>query len=88
MSASKEDVIRAHDIPRTDADSAPAPKERLTTLGAGSVKVEGTNVRRTIPTPWVDCDACARRHYPSTISGRWHIATECGSCGAPLHATE
>ena len=90
MSPDEEDVIRVHDLRRTDAagvgplGAMPVSKERLTRLGAVNVKVEGTNTRRTIPTPWIDCEACARRHYPSTIGGRWHIATACLSCGAAL----
>lgn len=39
---------------------------------------------RVIPVPWIDCERCAWRHYPSTNGGRWHIATACASCGAAL----
>ena len=91
MSSNEEDVIRARDLPRTESsrvqllgDRTPVTNERLTEVGAGGVRVEGTNAKRTIPTPWVDCDVCDRRHYPSTIAGRWHIATDCLSCGAVL----
>jgi hypothetical protein len=83
MSPSEEDVIRVHDVPRTEVQT-PARNERLTNVGPGNVKVDGTNAKRTIPTPWVDCEACARRHYPSTLGGRWHVATMCLSCGSPL----
>jgi hypothetical protein len=58
--------------------------ERLTDVGGFSTKVTGTNARRTVPAPWVDCESCARRHYPSTTAGRWYIATNCLSCGALL----
>ena len=80
MSRSEEDVIRV----RVHDNRAPASNERLTQIGATNVKVDGTNAKRTIPPPWVDCEACARRYYPSTIAGRWHIATTCLSCGAAL----
>ncbi len=90
MVPSKEDVIRVRNPPRSDGrlGHTPVGNDRLTEIGAVNVKVEGTNTKRTIPVPWVDCDACARRHYPSTISGRWHIATTCLSCGLPLHTCE
>jgi len=93
MSPSKEDVIRAHAVPRTEVEvgqlgRTPVSKERLTELGAVNIRIGGTNTKRAIPKPWVDCEACARRHYPSTISGRWHIATTCLSCGAALPGSE
>src|ERR1051326_7013280 len=44
----------------------------------------GSSKRRTIPAPWIDCQGCAWRHYPSTNRGRWYIATICVSCGAVL----
>jgi hypothetical protein len=56
--------------------------ERLTTIGPFSTKVG--NAQRIVPVPWLDCDSCGRRHYPSTLSGRWHIATACMSCGTAL----
>jgi hypothetical protein len=83
MPRDQEDVIRVHGVPRSD-DGAPTRTERLTQVGAVNVRLEGTYVRRAVPAPWVDCDACDRRHYPSTIGGRWHIATTCLSCGAAL----
>ena len=89
MRANQEDVIRVHAVPRTDADgvvssATPVSNERLIVLGAANVRIEGTYAKRTIPPPWVDCEACARRYYPSTIAGRWHIATTCLSCGAAI----
>jgi hypothetical protein len=91
VSPSPEDVIRVHDLRRNDADSVRelgdrmlVRNERLTTIGAVNVKIDGTSKRRAIPTPWIDCEDCGRRHYPSTIGGRWHIATTCLSCGIAL----
>jgi hypothetical protein len=63
-------------------DVIDAPRERLVEVGAVNIKIDG--MKRTIPSPWADCEACGRRHYPSTIGGRWHIATTCVSCGAEL----
>jgi hypothetical protein len=65
-------------------NSPPVSNERLTDIGAVNVKVAGTNVKRAVPAPWIDCENCARRHYPSTTRGRWYIATTCLSCGQPL----
>ena len=97
MSPSPEDVIRVRDLRRKNADEDRRPgsnqrlteiTERLTRIGAVNVKVDGTNKKRTIPTPWLDCADCGRRHYPSTIAGRWHIATTCLSCGKALPGPE
>jgi hypothetical protein len=57
---------------------------RPTTLGEYSLAQQGTSRARAVPVPWVDCLACAWRHYPITSAGRWHIATACASCGKPL----
>jgi hypothetical protein len=65
-------------------DRSQATEERLTMLGGFNVKVPGTNARRTVPAPWIDCDQCGWRHYPSITGGRWHIATTCVSCSAAL----
>jgi hypothetical protein len=77
-----------HDGVRRLSDWTPVSNERLTEVGAINVKVAGTNTKRTVPAPWIDCDDCARRHYPSTLGGRWHIATTCLSCGAALPGRE
>ena len=42
------------------------------------------NRAREIPSPWIDCEACGQRHYPSTTRGLWYIATSCVSCGTTL----
>lgn len=57
---------------------------RPTSVGPFNAPVGATNRTRTIPVPWVDCDACTWRHFPSTSNGRWHIATTCMNCGAEL----
>jgi hypothetical protein len=69
----EEDVIR-HDVRRTGGGG----------LGLHGERTPATSGKRTVPAPWVDCEACARRHYPSTIAGRWHIPLACLSCGAAL----
>jgi hypothetical protein len=61
---------------------------RPTTIGPFNGRVGETNRTRTIPVPWIDCDACSLRHYPSTTKGRWHIATTCMGCGAELTIPE
>jgi hypothetical protein len=60
-----------------------ASSERPTKIGPFNAK-DATGAQRIVPAPWVDCQQCNRRHYPSTIGGRWHIATSCLSCGAAL----
>ncbi len=65
-------------------DPKPTPGVRPTEIGAFSAPAGETNRTRTIPVPWIDCDACAWRHFPSTTKGRWHIATTCSNCGAGL----
>ncbi len=68
----------------TNSDRVAKGGVRPTTIGPFNGRVGETNRTRTIPVPWIDCDACALRHYPSTTKGRWHIATKCMSCGAEL----
>jgi hypothetical protein len=58
--------------------------QRLTGVADTNVKVAGTNTKRIVPAPWIDCADCARRHYPDVLGGRWYIATTCLSCGAAL----
>lgn len=58
--------------------------QRPTEIGAFSVAPTPGSRTRVIPVPWIDCEQCAWRHYPSTNGGRWHIATACASCGAAL----
>ena len=62
---------------------AKAGGSRPTSIGPFSAK-QGGNRTRSVPPPWIDCPACAWRHYPATDGGRWHIATTCASCGAEL----
>lgn len=58
---------------------------RPTSIGPfGGSATGGTNRTRVVPVPWIDCEDCAWRHYPSIIKGRWHIATTCVNCGAAL----
>jgi hypothetical protein len=66
----------------------PASGPRLTPIGRFNVTEPGTVRKRAVPVPWVDCAACAWRHYPSTDLGLWYIATTCVSCGAELEAPE
>ena len=63
-----------------------APDERPTTIGPYSTAQPGTSRKRTVPAPWIDCERCAWRHYPSVSGGSWHLVTACVSCGAPLVA--
>jgi hypothetical protein len=60
--------------------------ERLTRVAGYSVTQPGTSVKRVIPAPWIDCQHCSWRHYPSISGGRWHIATRCVSCGKMIGA--
>jgi len=60
------------------------PGVRPTAIGSFNAPEGETNRTRTIPVPWIDCEACAWRHFPSTTKGRWHIATTCTNCGAEL----
>ena len=69
-------------------DRTTKSNQRLTGVADTNVKVAGTNTKRTVPAPWIDCDDCARRHYPDTLGGRWYIATTCLSCGAALPGRE
>jgi hypothetical protein len=57
---------------------------RPTTIGPFNARQGSSNRPRIIPAPWIDCATCGWRHYPSTTSGRWHIATHCAHCGAGL----
>ena len=67
------------------SDDTPATSGvRPTVIGPFSAPAGATNRTRTIPVPWVDCETCSWRHYPSTTDGRWHIATTCLNCGADL----
>jgi hypothetical protein len=61
---------------------------RPTAIGAFNAREGSSHRARIIPVPWIDCTACAWRHYPSTTGGRWHIATHCANCGAPLEIPE
>ncbi len=62
--------------------------DRPTRVGTYSVTQPGTTTKRVIPAPWIDCEHCKWRHYPSTSRGRWHIATLCVSCGGALGGSE
>ncbi len=44
----------------------------------------GRNKPRVIPAPWLDCDRCGWRHYPSRTQDSWRLVTVCESCGALL----
>jgi len=57
---------------------------RETSIGVYNLSQPGTAAKRVVPAPWIDCDGCGWRHYPSTSAGRWQIATACASCGAAL----
>jgi hypothetical protein len=59
---------------------------RRTAIGAFNVSQPGRTGARTIPVPWIDCNACSWRHYPGTTRGLWHIATTCVACGAELES--
>ena len=72
----------------TASEKAHEGDDRPTRVGAYSVTQPGTTRKRVIPPPWIDCDNCHWRHYPSTSGGRWHIATRCVSCGRPIGDAE
>ena len=44
------------------------------------------NKPRLVPAPWLDCESCGWRHYPSQMRGGkgWALAPVCTSCGAEL----
>jgi hypothetical protein len=65
-------------------DEPSAPGQRPTEIGPFSGAQPGTSRTRPIPAPWIDCESCGWRHYPSTSGGAWHIVTACVSCGGPL----
>jgi len=47
----------------------------------------GTGARNkppVIPAPWLDCDRCGWRHYPSRTQDSWRLVTVCESCGKLL----
>ena len=69
--------MKSDDRPRSDS-------VRPTAIGPFNGRVGETNRTRTIPVPWIDCEACKLRHYPSTTKGRWFIAATCMGCGAEL----
>lgn len=71
-----------------DPAGTPPGGIRPTPIGPFKAALGSTNRTRTIPVPWIDCVACAWRHYPNTANGRWHIATSCANCGAPLDLPE
>lgn len=72
----------------TEPDRPDPSGVRPTKIGQFNARAGETNRTRTIPVPWIDCDACSLRHYPSTTKGRWHIATVCKGCGAELAIPE
>jgi hypothetical protein len=70
---------------RKQDEARPEPGAvRLTAIGPFSAPAGATNRTRTIPVPWIDCETCSWRHFPSTSNGRWHIATTCANCGGEL----
>ncbi len=71
-------------VDSVSGEAAESGGDRPTRLGPFSLAQPGTSRSRVVPVPWIDCSVCSWRHYPSTAGGRWHIATTCVSCGAPL----
>jgi len=65
-------------LPLDDGDGPPAPPP--------DVPKPIRNKPRLVPAPWLDCERCGWRHYPSQMRGGrgWALALVCTSCGTEL----